>query len=205
MTDSKDSEFVTLAYGYLEPGDGSCSIKIARSGHPAPMIIRASDEVETIGRPDELLGILDVISVKSVDLRMTSGDVLVLYTVGVIEAHAGEEIYGTERLRALLAECAGLDPKSIVQKVEEDVLDFGGTHATTSPRWPCASIRTRRAAGALLDDHRGDHPEHPVGTFHVRKDVAVERPRSDLRGIDQHVHPLAGGDHDRVLVIGVIQ
>ncbi len=44
------------------------------------------------------------------------------------------------------------------------------------------------------DDERRDHPEHPVRAFHVRQDVAVERPHAEGVGLDEDVVALAGVD-----------
>ena len=73
----------------------------------------------------------------------------------------------------------------------------------SAPRSPCT--RPRRAAGAgarapaprrppggridLLHDERRHHAEHAPGPFGVRQDVAVERPRPGVVGLDQDVEP----------------
>ena len=50
----------------------------------------------------------------------------------------------------------------------------------------------------LLDDERGDHPEHAVLALGVREDVAVERPRPGLAAVDDDVPALARVDAQRV-------
>src|SRR5829696_3425318 len=60
----------------------------------------------------------------------------------------------------------------------------------------CSSVRGRR--GWSLDDHRGDHAEHAVGTLDVVEDVAVPDPRADGVGVEEDGVPLAGGDEDGV-------
>jgi Serine phosphatase RsbU, regulator of sigma subunit len=59
-------------------------------------------------------------------VTMTQGEAMLLYTDGVTEAWDENEIFGDARLIEVLKGCAGLDPKSIIEKVEGAVLDFGG-------------------------------------------------------------------------------
>lgn len=48
----------------------------------------------------------------------------------------------------------------------------------------------------LLDDHRGDHAEHPLLTLGVGEDVAVEDPDPRIGRLDQDRVALARGDVD---------
>lgn len=126
LRESKEEEFVTMAYGCLEMTDGGCVIWLSRAGHPAPMVIRSDGRVEKVGTVGDLLGAFDDVEVRIDAVRMTQGDAMLLYTDGVIEARDENEIFGDARLIEVLKGCVGLDPKSIIEKVEGAVLDFGG-------------------------------------------------------------------------------
>src|SRR5215207_905739 len=55
----------------------------------------------------------------------------------------------------------------------------------------------------LLDDQRRHHAVHPMWSFDVRKDVAVECPDPRIPCIHQHVEPLSGRDHECVGPIAI--
>lgn len=54
------------------------------------------------------------------------GELLFLYTDGVIEARRGEELYGEERLRDVLGTVPNEPPDISIRAVTADVLDFTG-------------------------------------------------------------------------------
>ena len=57
--------------------------------------------------------------------ELAPGDALVMYTDGVTEEHAGNRVFGEDRLATLLASLAGQDADTIAGSVEQAVLDFG--------------------------------------------------------------------------------
>ena len=120
--DNPSSMFVTLLLGCYQPGSGD--IILSSSGHPPPLIRRASGKVEPItlppGRP---LGMdIGQSSWKDSRLKLEPQDTLVGITDGFLEARAGEgdvgrEMFGNGRMREVvacfeatvsLAECADL-------------------------------------------------------------------------------------------------
>jgi serine phosphatase RsbU (regulator of sigma subunit) len=58
------------------------------------------------------------------------GGSLVLYTDGVVEARRDGELYGTERLDALLAEHCQLAPRPLARRVADDARRWGGEALT---------------------------------------------------------------------------
>ena len=57
---------------------------------------------------------------------MPSGSSLVLYTDGVVEARRDGELYGDDRLDALLAELRELPARALAVAVAEDAREFAG-------------------------------------------------------------------------------
>jgi serine phosphatase RsbU (regulator of sigma subunit)/putative methionine-R-sulfoxide reductase with GAF domain len=124
--------FLTVAYVRLQLGAGSAvdggeaaRVTVGCGGHPLPLLLRASGEVETVGRAGSLLGCFAEIDVEDVSVDLHPGDSLVLYTDGVEEARdAAGAVLGVDGLRRVVAEAAGMSPSAI----NEHVLDAVSAH-----------------------------------------------------------------------------
>lgn len=97
-------------------------LRVAVAGHPLPLLVSASGAVRDVGEHGQLLGVHHEPLLSDVTVRMEPGDVLVLFTDGVIEARSAAGIFGEERLRGLLRESAGDAPSRVVTRVEQAVL-----------------------------------------------------------------------------------
>ena len=116
--------FCSAIFARLRPGSGGVSGELFVAGHPRPLLRRASGEVERLDSGGRLLGILDGDVVRRVSLWLGPGDVLLVYTDGVTEAHRGSELFGEDRLVDALAR-AGSSVENVVAAVEDAVLGFG--------------------------------------------------------------------------------
>src|SRR5206468_3250800 len=67
-------------------------------------------------------GVMPEPSVGQAVATLGPGDVLVLYTDGVIEASPADRAFGPARLAALLSECVGHDAPSVAAAIESEVL-----------------------------------------------------------------------------------
>jgi serine phosphatase RsbU (regulator of sigma subunit) len=117
-------KFVTMAYIAVDPAHGE--VACASAGHPEPRLVLPDGTVEAIVSPGIALGIEPAQEFSEVRLPLPVGATIVLYTDGVIEARRERELYGTERLDAVLADCRGLSVDELVAKVVEDCRAFGG-------------------------------------------------------------------------------
>jgi serine phosphatase RsbU (regulator of sigma subunit) len=118
-----DHRFCTVAYlRLLARADGEVQVTVATGGHPLPILVRADGRVASLGRPGELLGIFAAPRIGQAAATLFPGDVLVLYTDGVIEASRARDAFGPGRLAALLADCAGRDAPSVAAAIEAEVL-----------------------------------------------------------------------------------
>ncbi len=104
-----DTRFCTAAMLRLrpEPGRGRAQATIACGGHPRPIVVRSSGDVEPIGKGGTLLGVLPEPTIVDVDFTLGPGDAVVLYTDGVTEARRGDSLFGEARLLEVLADAAG--------------------------------------------------------------------------------------------------
>jgi serine phosphatase RsbU (regulator of sigma subunit) len=118
------SKFITMAYVVVDPATGEVACGCA--GHPLPRLVTADGEVRPLGSGGLALGIDPGQSYEEPRGELPVGGALVLYTDGVIEARHGSEIYGDERLDALLAARAGLEAAPLARAVVDDCRAFAG-------------------------------------------------------------------------------
>jgi sigma-B regulation protein RsbU (phosphoserine phosphatase) len=129
--DIKEDMFISMAYLILDSSSGR--VEMARAGHDAPLLYRASTgEVEKLSPKGMALGIDsgEVFNRVCTDLsfEMEPGDCILLYTDGATESlnHQGLE-YGVERLIEALQSAAPQGATQVVNYVAEEVRNFTGT------------------------------------------------------------------------------
>lgn len=121
--------FVTAFYGIFNPRTRRFVYSIA--GHPPPRLMRAGSRdraselrLEGLSSPaGPPLGVLPRLQYAEGETTLNPGDVLVLYTDGIMEAmNSGRELYGLARLdRALRAAGPDASPQRLVDCILEDV------------------------------------------------------------------------------------
>ena len=90
--------FCTVVYARLRCVQGRWQVTVSSGGHPLPMHLTATGAA-AVGRPGDLLGVLDTPLLHDVTFDLCGGEKLVFFTDGVTEARAGDEFYGEERPR----------------------------------------------------------------------------------------------------------
>lgn len=124
------SQFCTAICARLEPeevGGGEIKLTLARAGHPPPLLLR-DGSVEEIGAPGKAIGVFPELDLEDHYMNLVPGDVLLLYTDGVIEARSSTgEFFGEERLKSFLKSCTNSDATSIARRLRESVLEHKGT------------------------------------------------------------------------------
>lgn len=108
---------------FRRDGDGVV-VRAGSGGHPPPLVGRADGTVEELACRGPLLGVFEDARFEVGETRLGPGDVLVLYTDGVIEARREREEYGEDRLRDLLGSVVGSSASDTAGVIEEAVLTF---------------------------------------------------------------------------------
>lgn len=115
------STFVTAACVVHRPG----RVAYALAGHPAPLLLDSRASLEDSGRGLPLGMDLDLdVHPSSISLQPAQG--LLLFTDGLTEARRDRELFGAERVDAILAEMAGASPAQLVQRLRRAVSQFSG-------------------------------------------------------------------------------
>ena len=93
------------------------SAEVVLAGHPPPLLVR-DGVARAIGEPGPILGAVDVAEWTRVTVELAPGDVIVLYTDGVLDnVLPGGERFGEARLRRI-AERAGPDVGRLARSLE---------------------------------------------------------------------------------------
>jgi serine phosphatase RsbU (regulator of sigma subunit) len=126
LRQEREPRLLTVAYLRMRVGRRRVDGVLATGGHPPPLILRSDGRVEEVSGAGTLIGAFPEIELSEHSLRLRSGDALLLYTDGIIEARRAGEFFGPERLQALLGGCAGLSATAIVERLERGLARFLG-------------------------------------------------------------------------------
>ena len=123
LRNTNPNKFVTFFYGDLERSSGT--LRYVNAGHNPPYLVRASGEVEILPAGGCALGVFAEAKYEDGRIVMEPGDLLVLYTDGVTESQdKDEEMFGEERLMAVLVANRGASAKAIEQAVNGELAAF---------------------------------------------------------------------------------
>jgi sigma-B regulation protein RsbU (phosphoserine phosphatase) len=123
-----DTSYLSAAFARLELDTCGAWLTLASSGHPLPVLVRASGRVETCGETSLPLGLFGAVRPVEVRVGLGPGDSLVFYTDGVTDARGPDgELFGVERLLELLAGCPGCTSEQIATRVIDAVTSFAST------------------------------------------------------------------------------
>jgi PAS domain S-box-containing protein len=119
-----DHLFCTVCYVRLKLNPQAVRATVCCAGHPLPILMRAKGNVGVAGTPGTLLGIFPDPQLVDRAVDLGPGDVLVLYTDGVVEEQSNGIVFGRDRLMSLVESCAGLSAFEIAESIERAVLGF---------------------------------------------------------------------------------
>ena len=124
--DSKSGMFVTLFFGTLREMDRS--LTYVNAGHNPPVVYRSRTEtLEELMPTGIVLGAVENREYYSKTLTIGQGDIIVMYTDGVTESiNAQEELFGEERLNAIIRKNARLSSQEIIERILTGVQEFTG-------------------------------------------------------------------------------
>ena len=118
--------FVTAWMGFLNTKTGE--VTFANAGHNPPLVKHADGSFEYLKvRAGFVLAGMEGIKYRKNELQLAPDDVIYLYTDGVTEAtNSNNELYGEERLLALLNAHKDATMEKLCKLVKEDVFAFAG-------------------------------------------------------------------------------
>lgn len=119
----EEHQFITAIYGLLDVTNRT--FVFSNAGHNPPILINANGEYRFVEYGDVPLGMFHDAHYHQHFIRFDPGNVLVIYTDGIIEAARddGEE-FGCERFAQSILECIGLPAKEMIDYIRKKVADF---------------------------------------------------------------------------------
>jgi sigma-B regulation protein RsbU (phosphoserine phosphatase) len=117
---SKSDVFATAFFARFYPGGRRFSF--ANGGHNPALLIRANGEVERLEPGGPALGVLPGVDYEEDIRRFAEGDLLIVYTDGLVEARDPQQrFYGIDRLTRLAGECRNHDADTIKARLLADL------------------------------------------------------------------------------------
>jgi Stage II sporulation protein E (SpoIIE) len=128
---ASQSRYATMFWscGDVEAG----TLNYVNAGHCSPILVAIRDgrpEIKRLDAGGTVLGLLPEAVYRQGQLPIRSGDLIVLYSEGLVEAmnSAGEE-FGESRLTALLTESIGESPENICDSIMGAIRNFLGRNS----------------------------------------------------------------------------
>jgi len=119
--------FTAFSFAILD--HNASVIQWSNAAQPLPLVKRnvAVSEAEVDGELP--LGMAPDVKYPDYELKLQSGDLVIFYTDGIIEAeNEAEEMYGTERLLNLVASInSAANAEGVIEGILQDVSDFAGS------------------------------------------------------------------------------
>lgn len=116
--------FITIFLAAIDSKTGT--VEYCNGGHHPPILFEAaSGKIHWLKPTGPAIGLTRDAEFKSETVKISKGDVLLLYTDGLVESHNGSgEEFGEDRVAALVKENHHESAETIVKKLREDGLNF---------------------------------------------------------------------------------
>ena len=123
------TKFVTIFLVRYE--QDSKTLHYCNAGHNPPLLFRTNkpDSVQWLDSTSAAIGLVEDFQFVEANVRLSSGDLLLLYTDGVTEAlNSTEEEFGTERLAEIVLRTPDTSPRELVAALRRSIQEFTNGH-----------------------------------------------------------------------------
>lgn len=121
LTGLRSEEFISIAVLVFDTQ--AATLRYASAGHPAAFLWHAG-EVKALEATGPLIALTPDADYSSREIPLGPNDVALLYTDGLAEARAGDQLFGEERIANLLRRDFGADLPALCKTLIEAAEDF---------------------------------------------------------------------------------
>jgi serine phosphatase RsbU (regulator of sigma subunit) len=114
----RDYRFTTLVFCVLDLGGERPTLRVACGGHPRPLLLRHDGGAQAVGAVGPLLGVIPDATFHDEQVELAPNDVLALYTDGLTDALAPEQMLDEDDLARALADCSGMTALDVCTRLE---------------------------------------------------------------------------------------
>jgi sigma-B regulation protein RsbU (phosphoserine phosphatase) len=121
--------FITMFYAKYDAD--SRRLLYSNAGHNMPLLLRrGTPRCTPLDAEGLILGVKKVVAFEENSVFLQKGDLLLIYTDGIVEAqNNADELFGVDRLCAILSEAADEEPEAIVDRILREVASFSLSEA----------------------------------------------------------------------------
>jgi serine phosphatase RsbU (regulator of sigma subunit) len=120
---SSNWRYVTMFSAIYDPN--TSTLKYANSGHNPPFYLpRGCDKFEELDTEGTLIGIMPDTKYYTAERVLNEGDLIVIYTDGIVEAERNKEFFGIEKLKELIIQSRVSDVEEIQDKIISAVKEY---------------------------------------------------------------------------------
>ncbi|MFM2388883.1 MAG: hypothetical protein RLZZ437_438 [Pseudomonadota bacterium] len=125
LDDVQAEQYFTLAYAEVDLFTGE--LTMVQAGHPHPVIMRVSGEIEVLGTGGLPIGLIPDAEYETIHAQLKPGDRLVLLSDGVTECPSphGQEL-GQEGLLFILERLADMPSEQLIEALQWELVAYHG-------------------------------------------------------------------------------
>ncbi len=126
LRDTPHGMFVTALFGIIDLNTGV--LTYANAGHNLPTIWRDGDHtLETLEKGSMPLGIIENVKFVNHEIHLLPRDTILLYTDGITDTFANNEMFGEERLYETIKHDSLHTADSIMASIDKALMEFQGS------------------------------------------------------------------------------
>ena len=125
-----DERHCTLVYAIARPEGQALRLTLSLAGHCPPLVLRATGVVQPVGRLGTALGLFDHPDLHDSSILLAPGDLLCAFTDGLLEARRGRDMFGTDRVEAILSRHGNRPVDELAAELLEAARSFHGGDLT---------------------------------------------------------------------------
>jgi len=119
---SAPEDFATVFTGILDPVNNTLSF--INAGHNPPLLVKHDGVIKYLEPSGTMIGAFDFSDWQQETVKLGSGDLVLVFTDGVVEADCREEYYGLERLENLTCKCRNRPLSEMFENIMVDIESF---------------------------------------------------------------------------------